>query len=887
MCLIVFAYRAHSAFPIVVAANRDEYYDRPTKKAHFWESKNSDNRTAAGSATAGDDVFAGEDVREGGMWLGVTKSGKFAAVTNYRDASEDVSSKTKSRGILVADFLKSDISALDYLGQVAPEASLYLGFSVVLGDSTGMYCFSNRGDQQHAPSTVRKLIPGHVYCLSNRLLDDPWPKVLKSKHELSEIMQSIGNIAETELMEKLHSLLKNTSKAPVQQLPTKETGCSEEIEEFLSSIFIESQTYGTRASSAVVVSAPTDANQQKTVCSFTEWSYDKGGGYSGIVSETFRISSSPGVSNCSAASGLRANLETLESKAMGSAKVTSSSGSDLRSHLERLENKLASSGVITTSSSGLRTSLESLENKAMGSAKVASSVSDLPSDLQRLEIKLAASGVVSSADSAGGLHSNLENLEKKDLGSVKAIPPGSELRSNLESLEIKAVESSGTNSCFDSELHSHLQSLEDEIMKNEAKRLEHRLLAGALHADAHTTPGAYSQAPTEEEQIERLERDFVDSEDTPEGAPLGARNASAEVNFAQHGNASNKLIEAKPVLDEENLETGVAFPAPSSTSRMQNQEKYRRRTIRISLVFCLIVVAVVVIVVLTVPENGNDKDEEAFVKAEPTGSPTTRPTAAPTPSPTPYAVELPDFTLQAMKDSESPQSQAYRWLQEDPMLESYLESKLLQRMALATFYYATMGDDWTVGTSWMSYEVDECMWFSKFNVTGEDQVWTVQSSNFVGQLAGQTLCDEVGNYLELVLPNNGLLGTIPKEIAFLSKLARIELSQNKLEGHLPTELGLLTYLRELTIVQRGDMSGTLPTEFGQMMALEYLTLIHLELTGTLPTELGNMASMERLQIRASALTGTIPAEISKMSNLVQLGAFCGIFHHACLCMLMR
>lgn len=293
MCLIVFAYRTHADFPLVVAANRDEYYERATAQAHFWDAT-----VENGSSTTADDaVFAGKDLQEGGMWMGVTKSGLFAAVTNYRESGNDSKEKKRSRGSLVASFLNSALSAREYLKHVSAEASLYLGFSLVIGDGSGMYCFSNRGDQQHPANAVRVLAPGHIYCLCNRLIDDPWPKVRKAKDDLSELMATLGNHTEDERIEKLNSLLKDTRKAALHELPTKETGYSEEIEEFLSSIFIESQSYGTRACSTVIMSAPNHLQQQDGVCSFAEYTYGKGGEYSGKVCEKFGVSSLPGASS--------------------------------------------------------------------------------------------------------------------------------------------------------------------------------------------------------------------------------------------------------------------------------------------------------------------------------------------------------------------------------------------------------------------------------------------------------------------------------------------------------------------------------------------------------------------------------------------------------------
>ena len=175
------------------------------------------------------------------------------------------------------------------------EALLYGGFSLILGDPSGIYCFSNRGDSQHPPCSIRKLEPGRIYCLCNRLLDDPWPKVESSKENLSNLMPLMEQFSVEQRMEKLHDILKDTSRAPVDQLPTKETGCSEKIEEFLSSVFIESQEYGTRTATALVISSSaTDPNKPSATCSFTEWSYDKGGMYTGKVEKKFDTAHSPG-----------------------------------------------------------------------------------------------------------------------------------------------------------------------------------------------------------------------------------------------------------------------------------------------------------------------------------------------------------------------------------------------------------------------------------------------------------------------------------------------------------------------------------------------------------------------------------------------------------------
>ncbi len=159
MCLIVFAWRQHPDFPLIVAANRDEFYERPTLAADFWADH--------------PEVLGGRDLKEMGTWLGITRKGRFAALTNYRDPLH-VRADAPSRGWLVRDFLTGERGAEDYLARLRDRGAAYNGFSLILGDAAGLYYYSNRGEEGPAA-----LAPG-VYGLSNHLLDTPWPKVRRA-----------------------------------------------------------------------------------------------------------------------------------------------------------------------------------------------------------------------------------------------------------------------------------------------------------------------------------------------------------------------------------------------------------------------------------------------------------------------------------------------------------------------------------------------------------------------------------------------------------------------------------------------------------------------------------------------------------------------------------
>ncbi len=224
MCLIVFAYKAHPKYKFIFAANRDEFYDRPTGQADYWKDH--------------PELLAGKDLQAGGTWMGITKGGRFAAVTNYRDM-KNIKEVAPSRGMLTLNFLNNDISAEEYYENIKPLLQNYNGFNLILGSVDELFYFSTN------TNGIEKLKPG-VYGLSNAELNTVWPKVKKSKDVLSFLLKN-DKIHPWELL----SILNDTQKAKDEELP--DTGVGMEWEKILSSIFIQSQKYGTRCSTAVVV----------------------------------------------------------------------------------------------------------------------------------------------------------------------------------------------------------------------------------------------------------------------------------------------------------------------------------------------------------------------------------------------------------------------------------------------------------------------------------------------------------------------------------------------------------------------------------------------------------------------------------------------------------
>ncbi len=243
MCLIVFAWRVIPGVPVIAAANRDEFYDRPTAPAAPWPENPN--------------VIAGRDLEHGGSWMGVTREGlsgpKFAALTNIR-APAEVRLDAPSRGALVADFLKGSLSAADYLEVIKERGDVYNGYNLVLGDAGALYWYSNRAGDD--PRNGQPLEAGRIYGISNGLLDAPWPKVTRTKAQFASLLcQGAPEDAYFEM-------LADTTRAPDMRLP--ETGVPIDLERVLSAVCIETPGYGTRTSTVVKLyeNAPAELHER-------------------------------------------------------------------------------------------------------------------------------------------------------------------------------------------------------------------------------------------------------------------------------------------------------------------------------------------------------------------------------------------------------------------------------------------------------------------------------------------------------------------------------------------------------------------------------------------------------------------------------------------------
>ncbi len=259
MCLIVLAWHLHPDYPLVVAANRDEFFSRPSKPAAFWEDAPQ--------------ILAGRDSQAGGSWLGISRQGRFAALTNYREGAGQRRA-APSRGALVADFLAGEAAGESYLAKVAARGADFNGFNLLVADGQQLCYFSNRG-------TTPCCLPPGIYGLSNHLLDTAWPKLTAAKAAFATALEALP--AEAPFFD----LLADREIVADAHLPA--SGVPLEWERILSAIFVHSPSYGTRASALLSV-------RRDGRVSFVERSFAADTSLLGEVRESFLFSpAQPGV----------------------------------------------------------------------------------------------------------------------------------------------------------------------------------------------------------------------------------------------------------------------------------------------------------------------------------------------------------------------------------------------------------------------------------------------------------------------------------------------------------------------------------------------------------------------------------------------------------------
>ncbi|WP_075350239.1 NRDE family protein [Algoriphagus marinus] len=224
MCLAAISWQVNPNFPLVISANRDEFFERPTQGLHRWESG----------------FFGGKDLRSGGTWLGFHPNGRWALLTNFRDFNSRKVAKI-SRGKLVQDWLETNLEAENYLQEIQKNQEQYEGFNLLVSDGQSLWYLSN-----YSPK-IQKLSPG-IYGLSNGLLNESWPKTELAINQLKDIMK--GEPDENSLL----SSLKSTQTYDFENLP--KTGVPIDMEIGLSAQLVRiGESYGTVSALAVVQEA--------------------------------------------------------------------------------------------------------------------------------------------------------------------------------------------------------------------------------------------------------------------------------------------------------------------------------------------------------------------------------------------------------------------------------------------------------------------------------------------------------------------------------------------------------------------------------------------------------------------------------------------------------
>jgi uncharacterized protein with NRDE domain len=264
MCLVIFAYRSHPDFPLVVAANRDEFYTRATRVAGFWQEHPA--------------LLAGRDLEQGGTWMGVTRNGRFAAITNFRDPERTVPAP-RSRGQLTLDYLKGNTAAGLWIEAIAGDAPAYAGFNLLLGDGGEMWYASNSAPGQ--AMTTTRLQPG-VFGLSNARLDTPWPKVCLGKQRLTRLLAGGQPLNHDSLLQ----VVNDPALADPQALHP--LGLDQQMDRLLSAQFITAKSYGygTRSSTTFWTDAAGTAH-------WRELSFDAEGAESARCEAEFSLSPPP------------------------------------------------------------------------------------------------------------------------------------------------------------------------------------------------------------------------------------------------------------------------------------------------------------------------------------------------------------------------------------------------------------------------------------------------------------------------------------------------------------------------------------------------------------------------------------------------------------------
>ena len=407
------------------------------------------------------------------------------------------------------------------------------------------------------------------------------------------------------------------------------------------------------------------------------------------------------------------------------------------------------------------------------------------------------------------------------------------------------------------------------------------MVRGSNHRDQHNQ--LEEQAPIPFcRGLEDIETEMCQSNHTANTTSLGSSNieegrGGTEQPFLLEDSVSNLAV-AKAVEEEEDMESLVLslplaheYDSEDSDVGHDGNRQGRQTTKYLFYFACgglFVAVAVVVALILWALLGGSSNSSGDFAEANDNSH--INDAQSDLSSPLNLTV-LPYDILQLVEnDPASPQALSYQWLLADPHASTYSPNRLLQRFALATLYYATSEiHAWTTATNWLSYDQNECFWFSAASFGGSEEdgesSGTHASETAVASLTSP--CNDKGLYERLWLRANGLHGTLPEEIFWLSSLTSLSLDYNKhLMGSIPTSVGKLSRLQELALGVN-QLTGTIPTELTLLTDLQHMQLHVNALTGSIPAHIASMTSLKDLVLYGNLLSGLIPTELGTLSML--------------------
>ena len=348
--------------------------------------------------------------------------------------------------------------------------------------------------------------------------------------------------------------------------------------------------------------------------------------------------------------------------------------------------------------------------------------------------------------------------------------------------------------------------------------------------------------------------------------PTESQEEQQEIASTVTSLASPGLAVANPVDEDEllphNLPQAQEIQGAGAEVEVARKHKQRRRTLKF---LCFLVlglssfVTVATLLLVGGESNASNAERDASISTQPPSS---------TMSMQEYVLQLlPSYTTRSIEKAETtPQAKAFVWLLDDPSLRGYPDWRVLQRFALATFYFATGGENWYNSTNWLDYDHHECSWFAKENCTNDARL--CPPSPYPNPCMAEDVNNpRSGTYKYLWQWNNGLEGSLPPELFWLTSLIGTSLNNNILEGSIPSTIGLLTQMTAFTI-GRGGLTGSIPTEIGLMTNMKVWVSARNDMTGTIPTEVGLLSNnLFRMHLDANRHTGIIPTEMGRLSAM--------------------